>query len=53
MLFAGIAILIDETTETLAPVFENFVLLHGKAPASFMSGYGDEVAAVIDQLRIN
>jgi hypothetical protein len=53
MLFAGIAILVDETKQALFTVFDNFIQLHGKAPASFISDDQDSVAAAINELRVN
>ena len=53
MLFAGIAILIDETKQALYTVFDNFIQLHGRAPASFITDGQESFAAAINELRCN
>ena len=53
ILFAGIAILVDETAKALFTVFSDFIQLHGKSPSSFITDGQEAIAAAIDELRDN
>lgn len=53
LLFAGPALLVDETTEAMFSVFEMFVQLHDKAPNSIISDGQQSIVLAVEELRKN
>jgi hypothetical protein len=53
LLLAGIAIIVDETTEAMFAVFDNFIQIHGRAPSSIITDDQQTFTLAINELKRN
>jgi hypothetical protein len=53
ILFAGLAIVAEETTATFFTIFDMFLNIHGRSPMSIITDDQQTIALAIDQLRSN
>lgn len=53
MLLAGIAIMVDETTQALFTIFDFFLQIHGKPPSSIITDDQNTIALAINELKVN
>lgn len=51
LLLAGIAILVDETTESFIKIFEQFFHVHGRVPQSFITDAQATIAQALKHLQ--
>lgn len=51
LLFAGLALFVDETTPAMFSILDMFIQLHGKTPSSIISKGQQSVALAVEELR--
>ena len=53
LMLAGIAIMVDETTQAMFFLFDSFIRLQGKPPSSIITDDQPTMASAINELRAN